>query len=311
MPLAGFDELFEQADARRPCVPLAVAGAADRTVVEAMRQARDRGWAAPRLVGREADIRKAAAGISLAGLALVDAEDAAAAAVAQVRAGQARLLMKGQVATPTLLKAVLDPEHGLRTGRVICQVVLMEIRPTGRKFLLADTGICIRPTLAQKEDILRSAASAARALGAAQPRVAVLAATEAVTEAMPETVEAAELQRQGEQGEFADCLVQGPLSFDLAYSADAAGKKRMVGAVAGAADVLLFPDLTSANLTVKAIMYTADSRFGGVLCGAACPILFMSRADTAATRLQSLALALALGTLTSPCTPHPPSASCP
>jgi phosphotransacetylase len=111
---------------------------------------------------------------------------------------------------------------------------------------------------------------------------------------MPETLDAAELQRRGEAGAFPNSLVQGPLSFDLAYAAEAAGKKRVGGPVSGAADVLLFPDLTSANLTVKAIMYTADCRFGGVLCGAACPVLFMSRADTTATRLCSLALGLRL-----------------
>jgi phosphate butyryltransferase len=176
---------------------------------------------------------------------------------------------------------------------VICQVVLLELR-AGRRLVLADTGICIQPTLEQKADILRSAADIARALGADRPRVAVMAASESVTEAMPETLDAAELQRRGQAGELGDCLVQGPLSFDLAFADDAAEKKRLGGTVPGAADVLLFPNLLSANLTVKAIMYTADCRFGGVLCGAACPVVFMSRADTTATRLQSIALALRL-----------------
>jgi phosphate butyryltransferase len=170
----------------------------------------------------------------------------------------------------------------------------MEIVPSGRRFLLADTGVCIRPTLEQKADILRSAADVAGRLGAAEPRVAVMAATEAVTEAMPETLDAVALERRGCEGDFPGCVVQGPLSFDLAFAADAADKKHLGGPVAGAADVMLFPDLLSANLTVKAIMYTAPCRFGGVLCGAACPVVFMSRADTAATRLSSLALALNL-----------------
>jgi phosphotransacetylase len=296
LALAGFDELFRDADRLRPAVPVAVAGAADRTVLEALRQACDLGWAAPVLVGPERDIRRAAeeAGVSLRGLTISSADEPAAAAVAEVRAGRARMLMKGQIATPALMKAVLDPASGLRTGRVVCQVVLMEVRPAGRRFLLADTGVCIRPTLAQKADILLSAATVARVLGAEPARVAVLAATEAVTEAMPETLDAAELQRRGERGELPGCVVQGPLSFDLAYAADAAGKKRVGGPVAGAADVMLFPDLAAANLTVKAVMYTADCRFGGVLCGAACPILFMSRADTTLTRLHSLALGLRL-----------------
>ena len=119
-----------------------------------------------------------------------------------------------------------------------------------------------------------------------------MAATEKASEAMPDTLDAAELARRKAAGDFPGCLVQGPLSFDLAYAADAGEKKRIAGSVVGAADAMLFPDLLSANLTVKAIMYTADCRFGGVFCGTACPVVFMSRADTTATRLNSLALTL-------------------
>jgi len=296
MPLADWDELFHDADTRRDPVGVAVAGGADPTVIEALRVAVDRGWARPLLAGREADIRQAAAvcGQSLHGLTLIDTEDPGPAAVAAVREGRARLLMKGQIATPALMRAMLDPDKGLRTGRVICQVVLMAIRPAGRLFLLADTGVCIQPTLEQKQDILASAVAVAHALGTAAPRVAVMAASETVVEAMPETVDAAELQRRQQAGAITGCLVQGPLSFDLAYAASAADKKRIQGPVTGSADVMLFPNLAAANLTVKAIMYTADCQFGGVLCGAACPVVFMSRADTTATRINSLALALRL-----------------
>jgi phosphotransacetylase len=276
-------------------LPVAVAGGADLTVLEALRTARDRNWVKPIVAGPEVDSRRLAAehGWGLDGFTIIDANEPAAAAVAEVRGGRAALLMKGQIATPALMQAVLHPTAGLRTGRVICQVVLMELA-SGRRFLLADTGICIQPTLEQKIDILQSAVETARKLGCARPRVAVMAATESVNEAMPETFDAAELQRRGAGGEFGDCDVQGPLSFDLAYADDAADKKRIGGPVVGAADVMLFPNLLSANLTVKAMMYTADCRFGGVLCGVRCPVVFMSRADNTATRLNSLALALKL-----------------
>jgi phosphotransacetylase len=192
------------------------------------------------------------------------------------------------------MQAVLDAPNGLRTDRVICQVVLMEIVRDGRRFVMADTGICPRPDLEQKIDILRSAVSVAQALGEPTPRVAVLAAGEKATARLPDTLDAAELQRRGEAGDLRGCLVQGPLSFDLAYAALAGARKGVAGPVTGAADVMLFPDLTSANLTVKAIMYTSNCRFGGVLCGVACPVVFMSRADDTPTRLRSLALALRL-----------------
>jgi phosphotransacetylase len=296
MSLDGFDRLFADADDRRPGVPVAAAGGDDETVIAALRLAADRGWVTPTLVGPGRATRATAEvlGIGLDGFRLVDAEgDAiASAAVAEVRQGRAQLLMKGRIATPALMRAVLEPESGLRTGRVVCQVVLMEISRDGRRFLMADTGITVRPKLEQKADILRSAAGVGRALGADRPRVALMAATESLNVAMPETVDAAELQARGEKGEFPGCAVQGPLSFDLAYAADAGDKKRVGGEVVGAADVMVFPDLLSANLTVKAVMYTADCRFGGVLRGTSAPVVFMSRADTAATRLHSLALAL-------------------
>ena len=275
---------------------VAAAGGDDLTVIEALRIAADRGWVRPILVGPEERIRSLAAsgGILLDGFAIVPAEgDAIArAAVERVRSGEARALMKGQIATPALMAAVLDPEAGLRTGRVICQVVLMEIPRDDRRFLLADTGISVRPNLRKRIEILRGAVDVAHALGSSRPNVAMMAATETVKLDMPETVEADELTRRNRQGEFDDCVIEGPLSFDLAYAADAGAKKRIEGSVVGAADVLVFPNLLSANLTVKAIMYTADCRFGGVLAGTSAPVVFMSRADSTATRLNSLALTL-------------------
>jgi phosphotransacetylase len=298
MSLHGFDRLFAEADRRSPRVPVAAMGGDDPTVLGALRQAADRGWVAPVVIGPEGAIREAAsaAGVALDGFRLVHAEgDAVApAAVAEVAEGRAALLMKGRIATPALMRAVLDPGRGLRTGRVICQVVLMEVHRDGRRFLLADTGFSVRPTIGQKADILLSTVEVSRALGAERPKVALMAATESLNLAMPETVDAVGLQNRNRAGEFPGCAVQGPLSFDLAYAADAADKKRVGGEVMGAADVMVFPDLHSANLTVKAIMYTADCRFGGVLRGTSAPVVFMSRADTTETRLNSLALALAL-----------------
>jgi len=299
MGLPRFESLYRDADDRGSPVPVAVPGVEDRTVVESLRLAADRGWVAPIVVGPESNIRRMAAesGVDLGGFRLLDVatpEDQATAAVAEVREGRARMLVKGQIATPALMQAVLDPEHGIRSGRVVCQVVLMEIIDQARRILLADTGICIKPKAATKADIIRQAVEVARALGADRPRVALMAASESVNASMAETVDAAELTRRGREGEFGDARIQGPLSFDLAYSAEAGGKKRIEGEVVGEADAMVFPDLLSANLTVKAIMYTANCRFGGVLRGTHAPVAFMSRADTVATRLNSLALALAV-----------------
>ncbi|MFO0917144.1 MAG: phosphate acyltransferase [Planctomycetaceae bacterium] len=300
MSLTGFQELFAEADRLRRPLPVVAAGGSDATVLAALHQSLLRKWVDPVLTGSETAIQKLAdeLEIPLDGFRIVDSDDPAAAAVAEVRAGRAVCLMKGQIATPDLMKAVLSKDAGLRTKRLICQIVLMEVPRDHRRFLLADTGITIRPTLEQKIDILQSLESVASALrepetpGDWKPRIGVMAATEKTTDAMPDTLEAAELARRNADGEWPGCIVQGPLSFDLAYATDAGEKKKIAGGVVGSADAMLFPDLLSANLTVKAIMYTADCRFGGVLCGAACPVVFMSRADSTETRLNSLAYTL-------------------
>ena len=222
-------------------------------------------------------------------------------AVAEVLSGRAHLLMKGQVATPDLMRAVLDEDGGLRTGKTICQVVLMELPDRDRTFLLADTGICIEPSITQRVEIMNSAIHVAHRLSCEQPNVALMAATEKQTELMPDTLDSAEVIRSMVDTEEApgwcelpDCQIQGPLSFDLAFDDSAGTRKRIGGPVVGRADCLIFPSLLSANLTVKAIMYTANCRFGGVLCGTSCPVVFMSRSDTTETRLRSIAMALAM-----------------
>jgi phosphotransacetylase len=296
--LPDFIELHERADARTVPTTIAVAGADDPTVILALDAAVRRGWVRPIMVGPAERILTTARSLDLRldGMRIIDVggDEIASVAVAEVRAGHARALMKGQIATPALMKAVLNDHAGLRAGGIICQVVLMVIPRDDRRFLMADTGITVRPNLEDRADILRSTVVVAHGLGLCRPRVALMAATETVKASMPETLDAQELTRRHEQNALAGCLVQGPLSFDLAYAEDAAEKKRIDGTVVGAADIMVFPNLLSANLTVKAIMYTADCQFGGVLRGAAAPVVFMSRADSVATRLNSLALTLSI-----------------
>lgn len=296
MGLPTFDELFARMDSRRPQIAVVAAGGADPTVLRALDEAARRGWVRPVLTGREGEIREVASGegVSLDAFRVVDTETPSETAVALIHAGEAACLMKGQIPTPDLMKGVLHSERGLKSGRVIGQIVLMEIPRDGRVFLLADTGICIAPSLDQKIGLAKSAVEIARALGVSCPAVALMAATEKVHPQMPETLDAEEILRRAASGELGDCRVAGPMSFDLAYAVEAGQRKKLAGDVLGAADVLLFPNLLSANLTVKAIMYTADCKFGGVLCGTTAPVVFMSRADSVETRLRSLAYTLTL-----------------
>jgi phosphotransacetylase len=296
MPLPSFETLFEQADRSRPRLRLAVAGAADRTVLPAILEANRRGWIEPILFADESELNAAAASveIDISRFERKCVGSPAEAAVAEARAARVALLMKGQVSTPELVSCMLNRETGIRTGGSVGQVVLMEIPRDNRRFLLTDTGIAISPTVSQRLDQLRQTVRIAHRLGVQRPRVALMAASEKRNERMPETVEAEEMVRAVDADATLECDAAGPLSFDLAYAADAGEKKKIGGTVVGAADVMLFPNLLSANLTVKAIMYTADCRFGGVLTGLKTPCVFMSRADSIETRLCSLAFAAAM-----------------
>ncbi|MEZ5951155.1 MAG: phosphate acyltransferase [Planctomycetaceae bacterium] len=169
--LPSFKELYASADALREPVGVAVAGGDDPTVLAAAAEGIRRGWIRPLLCGDASRVRALAAeqGIELSGCTIIDAEQPAVAAVECIHRGEARLLMKGQIATPDLMKAVLNRETGLRTERVICQMVLMEIPRDQRVFLLTDTGITIAPTLEQKTDLIRHLVETARLLGCPEP----------------------------------------------------------------------------------------------------------------------------------------------
>ncbi len=299
MPLPSFEDVMNDADGRRQGAGVAVVGAHDPTVLEALAEAAMRVWTRPILFGPAAEIEAIARGcrLSLGDMEIIDSptDQMGPAAVSAVRSGHASLLMKGRTGTPALMKAVLDREHGLRTdSRAVCQVVLMEIPRDDRRFLMADTGVTIRPNREKRVAITRHALEVARALGLRDSRLALMAASETVNVAMPETIAASVIVDQARAGEFAPAVVEGPMTFDLAYSPRAVARKHLEDHVQGCSDIMIFPDLLSANLTVKAIMYTADCRFGGVLMGLSTPVVFMSRADDVKTRIHSLALALAI-----------------
>ncbi len=302
MPIKTFQQIFEAVDQTPSPIPIAVIGGAEPTVLKALSEATRRGWIHPIVTGKTAEIQAVADEhtIDLNRFELLDTDQHAALAVEQINQGRAKLLMKGQVSTPDLMRAILDRENGLRTDETICQVVVMQLPRQKRTIVLADTGICVQPDIEQRVEIMAAATRVARRLGAEKPRVALMAATEKPTEVMPDSIESEEISRRFNENEkpsprlveMADCYIQGPLSFDLAFDHTAGDRKKMDGPVVGHADVMIFPSLVSANLTVKAIMYTADCEFGGILCGVKCPVVFMSRSDTTETRLRSLALAL-------------------
>jgi phosphotransacetylase len=259
-------------------------------------QAARRGFLAPVLVGPRSAIAAAAdaAGVSLDGVELVEADDpraAADAAAALCRDGRADALMKGSLHTDELMASVVSRANGLRGGRRISHVFALDVPAYPKPLFVTDAAINIAPDLMAKADILENAAELVRALGVPLPKVAVLAAVETVNPAMPATMDAAMLSKMAERGQIAGALVDGPLAFDNAVSRAAAKTKRIESPVAGDADVLLAPDLEAGNMVAKQLAYLAGAESAGLVLGARVPVILTSRADSVTARLASAALA--------------------
>ncbi|HOX06464.1 MAG TPA: bifunctional enoyl-CoA hydratase/phosphate acetyltransferase [Planctomycetota bacterium] len=295
--ISGFDGVLE-AIRGFPLRRVAVACAQDEAAVAAAVEARQRGIAEYVLVGDRAGIlaAAAAAGAEVDSACVVDEPDplkAAAQAVRLARDGTADIVMKGYIHTDDFLRAVLDKDAGLRTGSVMSHVFVLEATSLGRPLFVSDAAMNIAPNLATKADIILNALHVARMFGLEEPRVAVLAATEVVNPAMPATVEAATLAKMAEHRQFTvPCVIDGPFALDNALSEAAARHKKLSGPVAGRADVLIAPDIEAGNLLAKSFVYLAGGDVAGVLVGALRPVVLPSRADSARSKLFSIAVAV-------------------
>ncbi|PWR01292.1 enoyl-CoA hydratase [Meridianimarinicoccus roseus] len=270
-----------------PCDPLSLTGALD---------AARRGMILPVLVGPRHRIEAAAqdAGHSLEGLEIIDtlhSHAAAATAVALVRADKVAALMKGSLHTDELMEAVVDAALGLRTERRMSHVYVLDVPTYPKPLLITDAAINIHPDLATKRDIVQNAIELALTLGIELPKVAILSAVETVNPRMPSTLDAASLCKMADRGQITGGLLDGPLAFDNAISAAAATAKGIASDVAGVADILVAPDLESANMMAKQLIYLAGADAAGIVLGARVPIILTSRADSAMSRLASCTLA--------------------
>lgn len=296
--IRNLDEILEQAQAGPPG-QVAVAAADDESVLECVKSAVERGLAEFHLVGDVGRLEKMCADMGLCGpgINLVAAEsvsEAARLAVGLLQSGRAGAVMKGQLPTGVFLKAVLDKDSGLRTGRLLSQCGVYD-RDQGRPpMLITDCAMNIAPTLDQKAQIVQNAVDLALALGFDRPRVAALCALETVNPEMPETIEAAVLSKMAERGQIKNCLMDGPLALDNAVSPQAAAHKRIGGPVAGRADILLAPDLKTGNVLHKSLVYFSYRKNAALVLGAAAPIIMTSRTDSVETKVLSVALALLL-----------------
>jgi phosphotransacetylase/acyl dehydratase len=292
-----FRQLLAQVKGR-PAIPTAIVHPCDDSAIVAAIEAANAGLIEPILVGPATRIMAAAkrAGLDIAPYRLVDmphSHAAAAQAVALVKSGEAKLLMKGSLHTDELMHAVVA-EPGLRTGRRLSHVYLMDVPSYPRLLLVTDAAINISPSLDEKRDIIQNAIDLAHILGIAMPKVAVLSAVETVNPAIPSTIDAAALCKMAERGQITGGLVDGPLAFDNAVSTLAASEKGIDSKVAGMADILVVPDLESGNMLAKQLTFLAGADAAGVVMGAQVPIILTSRADAPRARIASCAVAVLL-----------------
>ncbi|SFA72103.1 phosphate butyryltransferase [Lentibacillus halodurans] len=290
-------ELMEQAKSEEKQI-VAVANAADKEVLSAVKKAIEEKLCSFLLFAAEDGVRKHAAEIDLdlstEAAAIVHTEhNPQTAAVKAVHDHKADILMKGNISTKKLLKAVLDKETGLRTGNNLSHVALFEIPNQDRLLFLTDAAMNIAPDLDGKTNMIKNAVQVAHGIGLQKPNVAVLAAVEVINDEMLATIDAAALTQMQKRQQIRGCTVDGPLALDNAISADAARQKGIDSEVAGNADILMVPTIETGNMLYKSFMYFAGAKVASVISGASAPIVLTSRADSSESKLYSLSLALA------------------
>jgi len=267
----------------------------DEVSLSAALDAHAAGLIDPVLVGPRARIEAVAQeyGLQIGELPIDDVPHSHAAAARGVELavkGNVEALMKGSLHTDELMGAVVASP--LRSARRMSHCFVMQTPAYPRPFIITDAAINIAPTLPEKADIVRNAVDLAHAFGVAEPRVAILAAVETINPNMPATLDAAALCKMADRGQIAGALLDGPLAFDNAVSAAAARTKGIVSDVAGAADILVVPDLESGNMLAKQLMYLGGAASAGIVLGARVPIMLTSRADSRESRIASCAVAL-------------------
>ncbi len=281
---------------------IVVAVAQDEAVLTAVHEAHELGLADASLVGDKNKICDLSEqlNIDISGYEVINEVDNAKAirtSVDMVSCGAADILMKGKIQTAELLRVVLDKETGLRQGnRVLSQLSLFESEHYHKLLFVTDPGINIAPNLKQKADIIQNAADVAVILGIENPKAAALAALELVNPDMPSTVDAAALSKMADRGQIKNCIVDGPLALDNAVSVVAASHKGIRSNVSGDVDILMVPNIEAGNVLHKALIFLSGTKSCGIVVGARIPIVCVSRAESALSKLYAISLASVIGT---------------
>ncbi|WLR44277.1 phosphate butyryltransferase [Bacillus carboniphilus] len=288
------NELFQKAE-RISNATIAVAVAEDHEVIKAIQAALDKKLAHFILFGKKEPILSLldeyGINLDLVSVQHADTKELAAKlAVQAVHNQEANILMKGNVSTAILLKEVLNKEYGLRTGQIISHVAAFQVPNYKRLLFLSDAAMNISPSLEEKKQIIENAVDVAHSLGIEEPKVAPICAVETVNPSMQATTDASMLSVMNSRGQIKGCLIDGPLALDNAISIQAAEHKGIKSEVAGLTDILTVPNIETGNVLYKSLVYFANAKVGAVIMGAKAPIILTSRADSAESKLYSIAL---------------------
>lgn len=294
--IKNFEQLKDMLRAMPVKRRVAVTPAQDEHTLEAVCHAWKDGMVEPVLIGDEPAIREILGrlGICPEDMAIINIKDPIESiqkAADMARAGEVDCIMKGKTETGALMKVLVNKEHGIRKSDTMSLVAFMESPYYHKVFAITDPALLTYPAKEQKKAAIANAVGAFHALGVKQPKVAVLAAVEKVNPKMKETVEAAEIKAEGVEG----CMIEGPISYDLAMDPEAASIKGYESPVAGDADLLVVPDLVSGNIAAKTITVAGGGRTGGVVLGAQVPVLLVSRAASADDKYMSIVLGALVG----------------
>lgn len=298
MVYRNFKELIEKVQGYKKKKKVAVAAAADEHTLEAVFKARENNIADPILIGDGIKINEILVrlGFFVSDESIIDIKDdvmAAYKAVELARKGVVDFMMKGKIQTADLLKAVVDKEKGLRTGSLMFHFCINEVPSYHKMLVVTDSGMVTNPDLEQKKHIIQGSVGILLSIGYDKPKVAVLAAVETVNPKMPETIDGLELKRMNQRGEIVNCIVEGPISYDLSVNRESAVLKGYESPVAGDADILVTPDIAAGNILGKCLVNSANAKMAGFIVGAKVPIVLTSRGSSTDEKYHSIVLSAA------------------
>ncbi len=295
MELKNFQELILKVQNNNSKKRVAVAAAHDEHTLEAVFRAAKDKLVEPVLIGNKEKIIKIIKNLNVEYdlntiISTESDKESAEKTVELINANKADFIMKGKLQTADLLKAVVDKEKGLRTGKVISHVAILEVPAYHKLLAITDGGMMMYPNAEEKKQILESAVDVFLAMGYECPKVAVLAAVETVNPKMPEAVDADILKKMNQSGKIKDCIIEGPISVDLTFNKESAQIKGYDSPVTGEADILLVPNITTGNIMSKALIEMANATMAGMIVGAKVPIVLTSRGATSQEKYLSLVL---------------------